>query len=129
MALPDGPPSSARPPSRAAVLRQLWSSGQHAAAIQGALREWEGLLACDDDLAWLLSALRSCGLEGEAFALQAQRRRRRANAQEWETLVASLLRIGDAWWARDLLEEAGSGARNLERLRIEAELAVGDAGE
>jgi tetratricopeptide (TPR) repeat protein len=123
-----GPPSSARPPSRAAALRQLWDSGQHALAIRGALEDWERLLAHDDDLGWLGSALRGCGLEGEAFGVQA-RRCRRADLRDWETLIASVLRIGDPWWARELLDEVGGESRNLERLRIEAELATGDAAE
>jgi tetratricopeptide (TPR) repeat protein len=124
----DGPPSpAARRPSRPAELRQLWDAGQHARAIRSALRDWQRVLAHDDELDWLQRALRDCGLEAGAFALQARRCRRRAEAREWEVLIASLLRIGDPWWARELLEEAGSGSRDLERLRIEAELAVGDA--
>ena len=130
MGLADEPPSSApHAPFRAGALRQLWDSGQHVLAMRTALRDWEQVLAHDGELGWLQSAFGSCGLEGEAFALQAQSCRRLGEARYWEMLIASLLRMGDAWWARDLLEEAGRGTRNLERLHIEAELVIGDAAE
>lgn len=123
----EGPSSSARrPPSVAVVLRQLWDSGRHVQAMRRALGEWDQLLAHDGDLGWLQSALGSCGLEAEALALQVQSCRRLGETRHWEKLIATLLRMGDPWWARELLEEAGTGSRNLERLRIEVELAVGD---
>src|SRR5690349_13766911 len=93
--------------SAAADIRDLWDSGPHAEALQEALRDWDRMLE-DDGAAWLQSALRAAGLEAGAFALEAEACRRNARAAEWETLIASLLRIGDPWWARELLEEAGT---------------------
>ena len=111
------------------ALRRVWDSGQHAEVVRIALRDWDQVVAHDDDVGWLQDALRTRGLDAEAFALQAQRCRRRADARDWETLIASVLHFGDPWWARELLEEAGTGSRNLERLRIETEIAIGDAAE
>ena len=129
MAVAPGSPLSAGPPT-SAQLRQLWEAGQRARAIRHALQGWEALLRGADDLGWLERALRTCGLAREAIAVQVRMARRAmADKAAWETLIRCVLETGDPWWARELLREAGSGTRNLEALRIEVELAVGDASE
>ncbi|TMB56574.1 MAG: hypothetical protein E6J56_05920, partial [Deltaproteobacteria bacterium] len=81
-----------------------------------------------DDLSWLEQALRGCGLPAEAAAVQAERTRRsNRNAEEWEAFLRSILQCGDPWWARELLEDVGAGSRELTALKIEVELAIGDA--
>lgn len=118
------------PPLSATELRQLWERGQHRVAIRAALNRWDQLVEADgQDLHWLQDALRRCGLQVEAFALQTRMTRRRANRDEWEALIGSVLRSGDPWWARELLDEVGGATRNLQALRIEVALALGDASE
>lgn len=110
------------------ALRRLWDGGQRARAVREAVTRWDDILAHAGELGWLESALRSCGLSVEAFALQAQRlRQRHANANDWERLIDSVLRTGDPWWARQLLHEAGASSRQLQALQIESALTLGDA--
>jgi tetratricopeptide (TPR) repeat protein len=111
-------------------LRQLWESGRRGLAIRRALEGWDELLRSGDDLRWLEGALRSCGLAAEAFAVQAERiRRKKAQAREWEPFIRSVLESGDPWWARELLDEAGVDCREIQALRVEAALALGDASD
>ena len=110
-----------------AELRQLWEGGERGPAIREVLRRWDEVLAHADGSGWLESALRSCGLSVEAFALQAQRlRQRNASARDCELLVESVLHTGDPWWARQLLREAGAASRTLQRLQIETALTLRD---
>jgi tetratricopeptide (TPR) repeat protein len=97
--------------------------------IRAVLAGWDQLMIQAADLNWLQRALRSCGLEVEAFALQARTARQRRDEREWEALVRSVLRNGDVWWARALLDEAGVRSRSLQMLGIEAALALGDASD
>ncbi len=109
-------------------MRQLCDAGQHGRAIHAALDGWAALSAHNGDLSWLQKALRRYGLGADALALHVQMARRSAETHAWTELVRDVLRQGDPWWARELLEEAGwSGSRELQSLRIEAELEVGDA--
>jgi len=124
----EGPASSARSRSWPVALRQLWDAGRHV-AIRIALRDWGQLLTHIDDVGWVQDELRRSGLEADAFALQVERCRRRRDTRDWEALIASVLHFGDPWWARELLEEAPAASRELERLRIETEIATGDAAE
>ena len=63
-----------------------------------------------------------------AAAVQAERTRRSGrNAEEWEAFLRSILQCGDPWWARELLEDVGASSRELTALKIEVELAIGDA--
>src|SRR5437899_1476479 len=128
MAPAESSPASA-PRIAPAELRQLWEGGQRGKAIRAALEGWEQLTGQGGDLGWLPNALRSCGLKAEAFALQAQMTRFRGEKRQWEALIRSVLQSGDPWWARDLLEEAGSSSRELQALRIEVELALGELGD
>ena len=115
-------------PARTTGLRQLWESGQRAAAVRRALAGWDDVLRQADDLSWLEQALRGCGLPAEAAAVQAERTRRsNRNAEEWEAFLRSILQCGDPWWARELLEDVGASSRELTALKIEVELAIGDA--
>src|SRR5690242_10758452 len=125
----EGPASSARSRSWPVALRQLWDAGRHVAVIRIALRDWGQLLTHIDDVGWVQDELRRSGLEADAFALQVERCRRRRDTRDWEALIASVLHFGDPWWARELLEEAPAASRELERLRIETEIATGDAAE
>jgi tetratricopeptide (TPR) repeat protein len=113
-----------RPPSLA--LRQLWEAGERAAAIRGALEHWDGLLASGEDVQWLERALRISGLAIESTAVQAYLARSGNDARAWEDLVGSVLGTGDPWWARELLTECGLQTRELDRLRVECDLALGD---
>ncbi len=129
MALAEEAPAPARPRS-SAELQQLWDQGLRGRAIRGALESWDVLMAQPKNLAWLEQALRSCGLSAEALAVQAQiTRRHGAAVQAWEALIRSVLQSGDPWWARELLQKTGCRSRALETLRIEVELALGDASE
>lgn len=112
-------------PAFPAELRRLWEAGDRGAAIRAALESWERLADHAPDLAWLQAALRSCGLEAEAFAVQAWIVRKRGQATEWERFIASVLRTGDPWWAKELLAESGTTTRELQALRIQAELGTG----
>src|SRR2546429_9446232 len=116
-------PIAAAQPGTSAGLRQLWENGHRGAAIRGALEGWERLMRQPDQLHWLVRALRSSGLGAEAFAVQLESTRREARASAWERLIRSVLQTGDPWWARELLAEAGGDSRELQALRIEAELA------
>jgi tetratricopeptide (TPR) repeat protein len=112
----------------ASELRQLWENGQHPRALRGALDSWHHLLRDGQDLHWLERALRASGLTAEAFAVQARMTRAQgSDAAAWEALVRSVLHSGDPWWASGLLEEAGGRSRELQALRIEVQLALGDA--
>ena len=123
----EGSPSRA-PLLAATELEQLWQRGQHKEAIRGALDAWEQVISQGDGARWLQGALRSCGLEAEAFAVQAQMTRRQGRAvRDWESLIRSVMQSGDPWWAQALLEEVGGGSRQLQALRIEIELRLGDA--
>jgi tetratricopeptide (TPR) repeat protein len=114
-------------PVISANLRKLWEDGQRGPAIRAALEGWEHLMRQPDDLHWLAGALRSAGLGPEAFAVQLEAARREAGVPGWERLIRAILDTGDPWWARELLAEAGGDSRELQALRIEAELALGDA--
>jgi tetratricopeptide (TPR) repeat protein len=109
----------------AAQLRQLWEQGQRREALRGALARWAELLQGAESLDWLQEACRISGLDVESFAVHVQMARRRANTREWTALIRRVL-PSDPWWACELLREAGSGSRDLETLRIEAELALGN---
>src|SRR5262245_10702359 len=125
MALAETPASYPSLSSKA--LRRLWENGRQGQAIRGALESWERLITEEEDLHWLEGALRKCGLEAEAYALGAQLAgRERTNARAWEPLIRSVLRSGDPWWARQLLQEAGGDSRELQTLRIEVALTLGD---
>ena len=117
------------PPLSARELRQLWEQGQRGGAIRGVLESWESVIRAGDDLRWLEGALRRSGLPAEAAAVQAQVARKQGrDVRAWESLIESVLQSGDPWWARELVEEAGSGSPTLEALKIEVELAAdGDA--
>src|SRR5690242_6735443 len=79
-----------------------------------------------DDLDWLVGALHCSGLGAEAFALQHESVRRQARPAAWESLIRSVL-TRDPWWARELLEEAAGNSRELDALRIDVAVALGDA--
>jgi tetratricopeptide (TPR) repeat protein len=114
-------------PVTSADLRQLWEDGHHGPAIRAALEGWERLLPESPDLDWLGRALRSSGLGAEAFAVQLESTRMQARLPAWEGFIRSVLQSGDPWWARELLAEVGDDSRELQALRIEAELVLGDA--
>jgi tetratricopeptide (TPR) repeat protein len=124
MRLAEGSGAPARPLTSAG-LRGLWESGQRARAIRAALDGWEQLERDGRGLDWLQNALRRCGLEAEAFALQAENTRRRHHERDWETLIHSVLQSGDPWWARQLITQAGHSTRELQALGIETELRLG----
>src|SRR6187431_1892843 len=116
--MPSGEQGESDRPLALPELRRLWDEGRRRLAIQTFLRSPEQITARADDLHWLQDALRRVGLETEAFALQAHIARRRAQEREWHSLIVSVLRSGDPWWARALLEEAGSvGSRALQALK------------
>ncbi len=115
------------PLRRLAQLRVLWDSGQRARAIRTVLENWETVITGGEDLEWLRHALRSCGLEAEAFAVRAATTRRSATPDEWEALIGSVLNSGDPWWARELLNESGPLSRTGDAYRVEVELTLGDA--
>ncbi len=114
-------------PVTSADLRQLWDDGQREPAIRAALEGWQRLMCQPDDLRWLVAALRSCGLSAEAFAAQLESTKREAQLPAWEGLIRSVMHTGDPWWARELFAEVGGDSRELQALRIEVELALGDA--
>jgi tetratricopeptide (TPR) repeat protein len=121
-----GTPLAAMPPVTSTDLRQLWEDGRRGPAIRAALEGWKHLLHQPADLDWLVRALRSSGLGAEALAVQLESTRKRASLPAWEGLIRSILQSGDPWWARDLLAEAGGESRELQALRIEVELAIGN---
>jgi tetratricopeptide (TPR) repeat protein len=108
-------------------LRKLWQEGQRGLAIREALESWQRLTSKPDDLDWLAQAFRSSGLPAEALAVQLEATKRQSRLPAWESLVRSVLSSGDPWWARRLLAEIAGDSRELEALRIETELALGDA--
>lgn len=110
-----------------ADIRRQWEGGRHADTIRVVLERWNEVLLAEGDVGWLVEALRQVGLSAESFALHAQAARRARGAGTWELLIRNALQSGDPWWARALIAEAGDGSRELQRLGIEAELAVGDA--
>lgn len=118
-------PQSSAAPLTASQLQQQWAAGHRRATLREILSRWDELLAGAGDLAWLESALRTSGLPREAFAAQLAVVRRRHDAREWHHFIRSVLGSGDPWWARELINEAGSSSRDLQALRIEAQLAVG----
>jgi tetratricopeptide (TPR) repeat protein len=122
-----GKPVAAVQPVTSADLRRLWEDGQRGPAIRAALEGWERLLREPGDLNWLVGALRSSGLGAEAFAVRLESTRREARVPAWEGFIRSVLHTGDPWWARELLTEVGSDSRELQALRIEVELVLGDA--
>lgn len=111
----------------AARLRQRWESGERGRVIREVVERWDEILAGDGDLTWLEGALRASGLPREAFAVQVRAVRHKRDAREWYHLVRSLLGSGDPWWARELLDEAAGSTRELDALRIDAQLATGTA--
>jgi tetratricopeptide (TPR) repeat protein len=113
-------------PATSAALRQLWNDGHRGPAIRAALEGWERLMRQPDEIHWLAEALRSSGLPAEALAAQLQSTRREGRIPAWGGLIESVLHSGDPWWARELLAEAGGDSRELQALRIEVELALGD---
>lgn len=119
-------PSAAKPSVAWTDLRRLWKDGQRGAAMRAALEDWERLPAQPSDLDWLARALRCSGLPAEALAVQVALARLQAHLPTWHALVRSVLGSGDPWWARELLAEAGGDSRELQALRIEIELAIGD---
>lgn len=124
-------PSAAEPPAAERPvpwtdLRRLWEGGQRGPAMRAALEAWDRLPTELADLDWLVRALRCSGLAAEAIAVQLALTRQQANLPAWEGLIRSILGSGDPWWARELLVEAGGDSRELQALRIEVELAIGD---
>lgn len=113
-----------------ADVRQLWDDGRHGPAIRAALAGWEHLRHPPADLDWLTRTLRTSGLSAEALAVQLESIRSEARKEvrlpAWEALIGSILRSGDPWWARDLLAETDDDSRELQALRIEVEVALGD---
>ncbi|MBI3783604.1 MAG: hypothetical protein HY270_09395 [Deltaproteobacteria bacterium] len=108
-------------------LQRLWESGQPAGALRAALANWDALLRQNNDLHWLDAALRSSGFGAEAFALQVHQAHRNGDESSWTLLIHNALQDGDPWWAQQLLREVSASSRDLEALRIEVELRVGDA--
>jgi tetratricopeptide (TPR) repeat protein len=119
-----GTPHAAREGVTSGQLRQLWDDGHHGSALRAALEVWDRLPPSDLD--WLVRALRSSGLGSEALAVQLESTRQRDHQRDWEGLIRSILQSGDPWWARELLAEVGGDSRELQALRIEVELAIGD---
>ncbi|MCC6848809.1 MAG: hypothetical protein IT294_09930 [Deltaproteobacteria bacterium] len=124
-----GPPRAATcSAATPADLRRLWENGDRGPALRAALEGWDRLLSDPSDLEWLARALRASGLGAEALALQVAAARRHARlATSGGGLIRSILASGDPWWARELLAEAGGDSRELQALRIEVALALGDA--
>lgn len=120
-----GTPLAATQPAGAAGPRQMWDEGHEGPALRAALDDWDRVLQ-SADLAWLARGLRACGLGGEALAVQLASTRKQAQVRSWEGLIRSILQSGDPWWARDLLAEVDGDSRELEALRIEVALALGD---
>ena len=126
MALAEPPRISSTPPSGSVELRQLWQSGQRARALRGVFDNWATLLDGADDVQWLAEALRLAGLPAEAAAVDVHQARRHGAAAATRAAVIDSILRGDPWWARELLDEMGTDSRELDALRIEAALAVGD---
>lgn len=110
-----------------AELKELWSSQRRSEAIEQVLQRWSDILAMPEESGWVAGVLRSSGLPAEAVAVEHAAARLRSRPDDWATLIGNLLRSGDPWWARQLLDECPVDSPELRALRIEAELRGGEA--